>query len=97
MTWIIFILLFLSASFGIAVSLFLRIRFDIESLIYEKEQNIDLVKKLMLSVVNHDDMKMYIEEIKKECEELNSAKGKNTKEKWKKYEQAFGGKKEDSD
>lgn len=97
MTSIIFILLFISACFGITVSLFLRIRLDIDFLLKEKEKNIDLVKNLMIRVVTHQEMTNYVENIKKECEALIKLKQDNPKNKWKKFEQAFGGKKEEDD
>lgn len=75
--------------------LFLRIRMDVDYLRREKEEHIDLVQKFMQSVVSHDDMKKYLDEIKEQVKELSNLKDNNSKEKWKKFQSAFGGKEED--
>lgn len=73
----------------------MRIRQDVDYLIHEKEEHIDLVQKFMLNVVSHNDMKKYLDEIKEQVKELSSLKDNNSKEKWKKFQSAFGGKEED--
>lgn len=76
---------------------FLRIRVDVDSLRDEKEKHIDLVQKFMKSVVTHEDMQAYIEDIKSKLVELNELKQIQSKEKWKKYHMAFGGKEEEKE
>ena len=97
MTWIIFILLLNLLFFGMTAGLFLRIRQDVDYLRHEKEEHIDLVQKFMQSVVSHDDMKKYLDEIKQQVRELSCLKEENSKEKWKKFQSAFGGKEEELD
>ena len=68
---------------------------DVDHLRHKKEEHIDLVQRFMQSVVSHDDMKKYLDEIKEQVKELSNLKDNNSKEKWKKFQSAFGGKEED--
>ena len=81
--------------FAMTAGLFLRIRQDVDYLRHEKEEHIDLVQKFMQSVVSHDDMKKYLDEIKEQVRELSILKEGGSKDKWKKFQSAFGGKEED--
>lgn len=82
MAWIIFILVLNSLCWATTTGCFLRIRQDVEFLRNEREDHIDLIKKLL-------------EEIKGQSSELSSSKQKKPKDKWKKFQAAFGGKEQD--
>lgn len=97
MTWIILLLLLTLLFFAMTAGLFLRIRQDVDYLRHEKEEHIDLVQRFMERVVTHEDVKKYLDELKQQVKELNCLKEEDSKEKWKKFYSAFGGKEEELD
>lgn len=83
--------------FAMTAGLFLRIRQYVDYLRHEKEEHIDLVQRFMERVVTHEDVKKYLDELKQQVKELNCLKEEDSKEKWKKFYSAFGGKEEELD
>lgn len=65
---------------------------DYQYLLDEKKRHIDLIERFMQQVVTHEDMKEYIDKINQDLEVVKDFKDKESEERWKSWEAAFGGK-----
>lgn len=96
MIWVIFLTLLCMAALASCVGMFLRIRVDIQELIHDKQDQLDVCERMLCDLVTKKQMESYLEKIDSDTKELLSLKDKFTKEKWKNFHQAFGGKEEES-
>lgn len=92
MTLVILLSILNLLSASVCCGCFLRVRMDYDYLISEKKRQVDLIERYMKDVVTHDDIRKYMDKIDEDLHSINEMKGEISKEKWKQYHTAFGGK-----